>query len=34
MHSEAKQIERSGFGAKKGLLQDQARRRVACALKT
>ena len=33
MHSEAKQAEMSEFGAEKGLLQGQARRQVAHALK-
>lgn len=31
MHSEVEQTERSEFGAEKDLLQDQTRRRVACA---
>jgi len=31
MHSEAEQTETLGFGAEKGFLQGQARRRMACA---
>lgn len=34
MHSETKQIEKSGFGAEQGLLQGHPMRRVVFALKT